>query len=91
MGRIINLLTFFVNIIHVKLADQQGLFLGLNGRWRVPKNAVSAACREVRFKLFRSVTFDPEEACAPLYSLPAMIKQIQEPTKRHLVGIVKLN
>ncbi len=70
MGRIINLLTVFVNIIHVKLADQHSLFFGLSGRWRVPENAVCAAFRDVRFKLVSSVTFDPGEACAPLYSLP---------------------
>ena len=31
---------------------------GLTGRWRFPEKAVGAACRDVRFQLFRTVTFD---------------------------------
>src|SRR5450759_1814950 len=33
-------------------------FLGLSGPWRFYEKAVSAACRGVRFQLFRTVTFD---------------------------------
>jgi hypothetical protein len=32
--------------------------LGLTGRWRFPEKAFGAACQDVRFQLFRTVTFD---------------------------------
>jgi hypothetical protein len=33
-------------------------FLGLSGHWRLPEKAVGAACCNVRFQLFRTVTND---------------------------------
>ena len=33
-------------------------FLGLTGRWRFYEKGVGSACRDVRFQLFRTVTFD---------------------------------
>jgi hypothetical protein len=42
--------------------DQKNYFeqpvLGLSGLWRFYGNGVSSACRNVRFKIFRIVTFD---------------------------------
>src|SRR5450759_703110 len=37
-------------------------FLGLSRRWRFPEMAVGAACCNVRFQLFRTVTFDTKRS-----------------------------
>ena len=39
--------------VHVDSGD--GLLLGLTGLWRSYEEAVGAACRDVRFQLFRTV------------------------------------
>ena len=35
--------------------------LGLTGRWRFYEKGVGSACRDVRFLLFRTVTFDTNQ------------------------------
>src|SRR5450759_5233510 len=37
-------------------------FLGLSRRWRFPEMAVGAACCNVRFQLFRTVTFETKRS-----------------------------
>jgi hypothetical protein len=37
-------------------------YLGLTGRWRFYEKGVGSACRDVRFQLFRTVTFDTKES-----------------------------
>lgn len=39
--------------------------LGHTGRWRFPEKAVAAACWDVRFQLFHTVTFDTLQTAMP--------------------------
>jgi hypothetical protein len=44
---------------------------GHTGLWRFPEKAVGAACLDVRFQLFRTVTFDTLQSVAISKSRPS--------------------